>query len=219
MLEFFLLPENLPFSIALMLMLMIGAVEAIGLGIGAMDLDVGPEIEGAAPHLLGWLGVGRVPILILLVVILALFGMIGIGIQELASAIWGGPLSPWFAAPAALAGALPLSGIAARGLANIMPQDETTAVGRASLVGRRAEIVVGEARRGSPARGRVNDVHGQPHYVMIEPTGDDEVLAAGATALLVRQDDGIFYGLPDVNPLLSAEDPQSATLRGGGLPA
>ncbi len=219
MLEFFLLPENLPFSIALMLMLMIGAVEAIGLGIGAMDLDVAPEIEGTTPHLLGWLGVGRVPILILLVVILALFGMIGIGVQQLASGIIGAPLSPWLAAPVALAGALPLSGMAARALANIMPQDETTAIGRASLVGRRAVIVIGEARRGSPARGRVNDVHGQPHYVMIEPTADDEVLGTGATALLVRHENGIFYGLPDVNPLLSADDPPSTMINGGGLRA
>ena len=40
MLDFFLLPGNLPFSVALLVMLMIGAAEAVGLGLGAAHLDV-----------------------------------------------------------------------------------------------------------------------------------------------------------------------------------
>ena len=39
MFDFFLLPGNLPFSVALLVMLMIGAAEAIGLGAGAAHLD------------------------------------------------------------------------------------------------------------------------------------------------------------------------------------
>lgn len=216
MIEFFLLPENLPFSVALLVMLMIGAAEAIGLGGAAVHTDGHADIGGDGPDLLGWLGVGRVPLLIILVVLLALFGLIGIGFQEIAATLIGGPLSPWLAAPVALLVALPLTGICARGLALILPQDETTAIGLGSLVGRRAEIVIGEARRNSPARGRVRDVHGQTHYVMIEPTGDDEALPAGATVLLVRREGELFFGLPDVNPLLAAEEfPPALTGQGG----
>ena len=213
MFDFLLFPENLPFSVALLVMLLIGAAEAIGLGAGAAHIDGHGDVGAGGPDLLAWLGVGIVPLLIVLVTLLALFGLIGLGGQQIATALTGAPLSPWLAAPLALVAALPLTGICARGLAHILPQDETTAVGIGSLVGRRAEIVVGEARRGSPARARVRDVHGQTHYVMVEPTADDERLATGATALLVRREGELFFALPDVNPLLSVIDDPAALTR------
>ena len=200
MFDFLLIPQTLPFSVALLLMLLIGTAEAIGIGASAAHVDA--HVDGEADWL-GWLGVGEVPLLIVLVVLLALFGMIGIGLQQLATGLLGGPVSPWLAAPAALVGALPLTGVCARALRHVMPGDETTAVTLDHLLGRRAEIVVGEARRGSPARGRVRDVHGQVHYVMIEPTDDNAVLATGATALLVHRDGELFLGLPDIDPILS----------------
>lgn len=206
MFDFFLLPGNLPFSVALLLMLMIGLAEAVGLGTGAAHLDAHADLHADGPDLLGWLGIGKVPLLIVIVVLLASFALIGIGIQQLAEALWGGPLSPWLAGPAAFVAALPLTGVGARGLARIMPSDETTAIGIGTLVGRRAEIVIGTARRGSPARARVRDVHGQAHYVMVEPTEEDGLMEAGATALLVRREGELFFGLPDANPLYEAAD-------------
>ena len=53
------------------------------------------------PDLLAWLGVGQVPLLIVLVVLLAFFALIGIGLQQLAASLLGAPVSPWLAAPAA----------------------------------------------------------------------------------------------------------------------
>jgi membrane protein implicated in regulation of membrane protease activity len=203
--DFFLLPENLPFSVALLVMLMIGAAEAIGLGAGAVHVDAHADAHAEGGDLLAWLGIGVVPLLIVLVVLLAWFALIGIGLQQLASSLWGAPLSPWLAAPAALVAALPLTGIGARALARLLPGDETTAISLQALVGRRAEIVVGEARRGSPARGRVRDFHGQTHYVMVEPTDEDGRLATGETALLVRREGELFFGLPDIHPLHAAD--------------
>ena len=76
-------------------------------------------------------------------------------------------------------------------------------------------MVVGEARRGSPARGRVRDAYGQTHYVMVEPTDEDASLATGDTALLVRRDGELFFGLPDANPLYAAvEDWPALTQQG-----
>lgn len=206
MLDFFLLPGNLPFSVALVLMLMIGAAELIGLGASSVHLDAHADAHADGSDMLAWLGIGKVPLLIVLTVLLALFALLGIGLQQFATAWLGGPLSPWLAAPAAFVGALPLTGIGARGLARILPSDETTAVGLGALLGRRAEIVIGEARRGCPARARVRDVYGQTHYVMVEPTDDDVVLTTGAVALLVRREGELFFGLPDTNPLLAAVD-------------
>lgn len=207
MLEFLLAPENLPFAVALLLMLMIGAVEAIGLGASAAHLDV--HADGDA-DLLGWLGVGQVPLLMLIVVLLALFGLIGISLQQLAAGLLGAPLSPWLAAPIAFLASLPLLGISARALARIMPGDETTAVSLDTLIAKRATVTVGTARRGSPARAQVRDVHGQTHYVMIEPNGDDQSIAEGETVLLVRREGDLFIGLAEGDAHLPRLDQRTA---------
>ena len=205
-------PENLPFAVALVLMLMIGAVEAVGLGVGAAGIDAHGEVHADAGDLLGWLGVGRIPLLMVIVVLLALFGLIGITIQQLADTFLGAPLTAWIAAPAALVASLPLTGICARGLARVMPGDETTAVSLDELVGRRATVVVGTARRGCPARASVRDRHGQVHYVMVEPT-DDQSVGEGGTFLLVRRESDIFIGLADGEPLFTSAAERPALTR------
>ena len=198
MLEIIAAPANLPFSVALLVMLMIGAVEALGLGASAVHLDIHADVDGGG-DLLGWLGIGRVPLLMLLVVFLALFGLAGLALQQFA-----GPLSLWIAVPAAAAAALPLTGLGARGLARIMPGDETTAVGLDELVGRRGTITIGTARRGSPAQARVSDVHGQVHYVMVEPYDDDHSFGQGDTVRLDRRDGNIFIAVPRTDRLESS---------------
>ena len=198
MLEIIAAPANLPFSVALLVMLLIGAVEALGLGASAVHLDLHADAHGGG-DLLGWLGVGRVPLLMLLVVFLALFGLAGLAIQQFA-----GPLPLWIAVPGAVAAALPLTGLGARGLARIMPGDETTAVSLDDLVGRRGTITVGTARRGSPAQARVADVHGQTHYVMIEPYDDDQAIAQGETVRLDRREGNIFIAVARTDRLESS---------------
>lgn len=209
MFDFILAQANLPFSVALAVMLMIGLVEAVGLGAGAVHLDMHADVH-AGGHLdldlLGWLGLGRVPLLVLLVILLALFGLIGIAIQQLATALLGAPLSPWLASAAAIVAALPLSGLCARGVARILPHDETTAVGLDSLVGRRATVTIGTARVGSPARARVHDVHQQVHYVMVEPSERASAVETGGTLLLVRRENGIFIGLAEGEGLTAIDD-------------
>jgi hypothetical protein len=190
---------NLPFAVALVLMLLIGAVEAAGLGGAAVDLDHGGEG-------LAWLGLGRVPLLVVLVVFLALFGVIGLAIQQVAAALAGDPLSPWLAAPAAAFAALPLTGVASRGLARILPRDETTAVPLETLIGRVGTITLGEAREGSPARARVEDQHGQAHYVMVEPDNAGQIFREGETVLLVHHNRDLFRGIAYDNPLLPRLD-------------
>jgi hypothetical protein len=210
-LEFLLAPANLPFAVALALMLMIGAVEALGLGIGAIGVDAHADAD---LDLLAWLGFGRIPLLMTLVVLLALFGMIGITIQQAADALAGAPLSPWIAAPAALLASFPLTGLCARGLARILPSDETTAISLDDLVGRRATIVVGTARAGCPARASVRDRHGLTHYVMIEPNDERSIVAEGGTLLLVRREGDLFIGLAEGHDLLSsAPDRPALTTR------
>lgn len=193
-------PEGIFFSAALLLMLAIGLIEAIGLGASGWGVDLGADLDHGP---LGWLGIGQVPLLILLVTFLAVFGAVGLAGQHIAQLLTGAPLAPLVAVPAALVAALPVTSFASRGLARIMPRDESSAIDVEDLVGRTATITLGRAAKGSPARARVVDVHGQTHHVLAEPDNSGAVFEAGDEILLVRRDGNhfraIFYDRPSLS--------------------
>lgn len=197
MFDFLVQPETAPFTIALVLMMLIGIVEALGLGGSAIDIDM----EGAAiGEGLDWLNVGRLPILIILVVFLTVFGLAGLALQQAAVTMLGGLLQWFVAVPAAAVLALPGTRLLSRGLAKVLPRDETSAVEIDSLLGRRARIVLGTATRTSPARARVEDRFGQVHFVMVEPV-EDTRLTAHDELLLTSRDGTIFRAVaiePDI---------------------
>lgn len=195
-------PHNLPFAIAMGLMVLLALVQLLGLGDWGVDADLDPEIgadadaslqPGMVEGLLTLLGVGRVPLTIWLALFLLMFAGIGLSVQELAESLTGAPLYSWLAAVIAGAAAVPVTGVLARPLGAILPKDHTTAVSTASLIGRRATITDGVARTGSPARARVRDIHGQAHYVMVEPHEETSALHAGDEVLLVRREKDQFY--------------------------
>lgn len=207
MFEQLLSPAYMPFAISFVVMLGIGLIEAIGLGLGHLDLDSGMHADGTsdAPGvtLLDWLGLGDIPILIWLTSLLACFTVLGIAIQQIAAATLGAPMSPGLAAGGALLGGLTLNTFVANGLTRILPGLETTAITSDDLVRLRGTVLDGAARRGQPARAKVVDHHGQAHYVMIEPHADDDVIVQGETALLVRREGSLFFALPDASTLRS----------------
>lgn len=198
MLEWLVAPGTIAFSAALVLMMLIGALEAVGLGTSGVDLDL--DTDGG---LLDWLGVGQVPLLALLVAFLAGFGGLGLAGQQAALMLTGTLLSPWIAVPAALVAAVPATALLARGLARVLPRDETTAVDVEDLVGRAGTITVGRARAGSPARTRVLDPHGQPHHVLVEPNDPAQILEEGDTVLLVRREGERFRAILHASPRLT----------------
>jgi membrane protein implicated in regulation of membrane protease activity len=189
-LEFLGASENTAFVSAIVLMLLIGAVELIGLG-GAFDAD--SDIDGG--DLLSWLGVGRLPLLMLIVVFLALFGILGLIAQQISFDVTDALITPWIAVPTVAVVSLPLTGLSARGLARILPRDHTTAVRLDELVGRRGAIVTGRATSGSPARARVEDQHGQPHFVMVEPDNSGQIFEEGEPVLIVRREADLFRAI------------------------
>ena len=198
-------PEAIVFTAALVLMLLIGLVEAIGLGASGFDLDSGVDLDHAdgSGGLLGLLGFGRAPLLVVLVAFLAAFGVIGLAGQQLAAMLTGGLLRPLIAVPAAVVAALPVTALLGRVLARVMPHDETTAFNVADLAGRTATITVGRAREGSPARARVVDPHGQAHHVLVTPNDPAVTFEEGDTVLLVRREGDIFRGTTYDSPRFS----------------
>ena len=167
-----------------------------------LDLDVegdiagDPTSAGLGGAITTLLGLGRVPLLVWLIVFLLLFGIIGMSVQAFAQELTGGPLFAWLAALIAGAVTLPVTATLVRPLGAILPQDETTAVGLDSLVGRRAIITTGYAAAGHAARAKVRDRHGHAHYVMVEPHEAGSRVPEGDELLLVRRDGQIFFGVP-----------------------
>lgn len=197
MVESFLLPENMPFSVAIALMLLLGIVQVFGLG-DAIDGDAGIDTPGSLTidaGLLSLMGLRRLPFLMWAMLLLTSFGLIGLAGQQAFAWLTGHTLSAWLAGPIAALAAVPVTGALARPLAAIMPRDETTAIDLVALIGREAEIVIGRAAKGSPARARVVDHFGQTHYVMVEPDNNGQTFGEGERILLVRQEGENFRAI------------------------
>ncbi|HPG27289.1 MAG TPA: YqiJ family protein [Myxococcota bacterium] len=222
-------PENAPFAVALMVMLGIAVIEGVGAIFGAglsslldtlvgdvdLDADVDGDVDGGSgqipgsgllTHTLGWLRVGQVPILVLLIIFLTSFGLIGLGVQSVVFGAIGRYLPAAVAWAPAFAGALPSVRFFGGLIARILPKEETSAVSRDSFIGRIATITVGTATRGAPAEARLTDEFGRSHYVMIEPDLDTDRFSTGDRVLLVRVDGARFRAIsPPTESLLDEQ--------------
>lgn len=201
---------NLPFLIALGALGVLAVVQLTGVGdaidgAGDFDADGGLELGGMGDALMSLLGLGRVPLMIWLASLMLVFAAVGLIGQSVIAGMLGAPLSAGWAALFAGGAALPLNSLAMRPLGAVIPRDETTAIELDDLVRRDAEIQIGTARSGSPARARVIDVHGQAHFVMVEPHDTTAELRTGDTVLLVRREGQTFYGVRYESPLLGLD--------------
>ena len=104
----------------------------------------------------------------------------------------GALLPGWFAAIPALALALPATRFLGLGFAKILPQNETYAVSSSDFLGKVAVVTLGTARAGLPAEAKLRDVHGNTHYVRVEPLRPAETFATG-TAVVLKSRDGSVY--------------------------
>ncbi|MEM7689795.1 MAG: OB-fold-containig protein [Pseudomonadota bacterium] len=211
---------NLPFLIALIALVLISVAQIVGLGDlfdsadadFEIDMDVDPDAIGDGAISSGWiegafslLGLGKVPFLIWLMLLLFVFSIIGVSGQALALSLIGIPFDTLAAAGLAFAAALPINGALTRPLAKLLPQDETSAVGLDTLVRRDAQIQIGTARAGSPARSKVVDVFGHPHFVMVEPHDPTAEMREGDTVLLVRREGETFFAVHYESPALQLD--------------
>ncbi len=200
--------QNLPFGIGFALIVGIALLEGLGmlfsLSPSNMLDDVLPEIDGDSglDRVLGWLHVGKVPALVLLLLFLTGYTVFGYSLQVVANGLFGGYLPAWLAGLLAVpAGMATVRGLGSL-IAHIIPRDETSVVSEQSLVGRVGVIISGAARRGLAAQARVKDSHGRSHYLMVEPDIDDEVFAEGAQVLIVRKAGAFYRCIANPHPTL-----------------
>lgn len=200
----FLADETWLFTAAIGLMLGLAVLEGLGMLLGHGGLSA--WIDHFLPHtpdgdgLLGWLHLGKVPFMILVIVFLTAFGLTGFVMQMAARAWFHHFLPLALVAAGAFLVALPAVRLLGGALGKVLPQDETFAVSLEDLVGRIATVVTGTARFGVPAQARVRDLHGRSHYVLVEPDGD-AAFTPGTEVLLVRRLSGTrFQSIPNPKP-------------------
>jgi hypothetical protein len=218
MIEFITTEGNGPFFVALLIMVIISGLEVISMLLGASlsgvvdsflpdsnvgadaSIDAESDMNIQSPSVmgmfLGWLGFGRVPALILLIIFLTIFGLSGILVQLSYNTIFGALLPSWMVVIGVLFVTLPVMGVIARVFAKILPRDESSAVSEESFIGMMAVITIGTSRRGMPAKARLKDSFGQDHYVMTEPLDDDVEFPAQSEVVLLEQKGSIFFAVP-----------------------
>jgi hypothetical protein len=202
--------SNFPFSVALVVVAILAAIEGVGLMIGAgifgfldgllPDVDLGVDAPDlTSPSLSGqfltWLRIGQVPAIFTLIVFLVAFGLIGLFLQGIVGSILGAPLPALLATVPALVLAVPVVRTGNAVLAKIIPRDETSAVSRDSFIGKLAIITGGTAKAGYPAQGKIKDQHDQTHYIPVQPDVETEVFAQGEIVLLVRRKKSVYFAI------------------------
>ena len=216
MIAMFLATENLPFSIALVLMFGIALIEGVATVIGfgftqflddlipdfdAPDMDIsadgadgggfeggqGPETSSIFTRFLGWVKIKQVPMLVVLVVFLTIFSLSGFLFQGTIKRLLTIHL-PWYIAiwPVLLI-TFPLVRGVSLLLAKFVVKDETSAVWTDSFVGKIATITLGTARAGISAEAKLTDKYGQVHYIRVEPDNGNETFKTTTEVLLVKK--------------------------------
>jgi hypothetical protein len=199
--DILLAPDVRPFAVAAAIMLALGGIELLAMLIGfsigeffgkevAVDVDSGDGLGG----LFLWINAGRLPLLILIILALGAFSIAGFFLQGLAHGVaLSVPVS--IAALAAAALSLPVIRVTSRGIARIIPRDETYAVSDADFVGKVAEVSVGPLDQGLPGRVRLKDVFGNWHTLAARAGPGSEALPVGASVLLVDRDAKSFVAI------------------------
>lgn len=235
--------QNLPFAIALVLMLFMAVFQAFSVFGGGTDSlatepgteaspdavvgdaaasagsgtpsDASPVIGDSAQNpafqsvdahhtfghtlvysILAWLQIGKIPTMIVFVLLLMTFGTGGLVFQKFFHAFTGGLLHPLLASIPAAAFAVFTSGLVGRWIAPIIPRDETEAVSADSFIGLSATIIRGSASWNRPAEAKLQDRIGRTHYVMVEPEDKGATFHAGDEVQLILRKGGRYLVIP-----------------------
>ena len=197
-------PGTARFWIALLTVAGLGFVELVSVLMGASAsglLDDGLDFNGpgdAESGLLGgwmsWLNAGGVPILVLAVILLSAFSAAGFAIQAFIGQ-FREPLPLYAAVTGALALAIPVTRWSSRGLAHIIPRDETSVQEQADFIGLTGTVMLGPLDQGHPGTVRIKDRYDNIHTLRAQ-AAPGHIIETGALALIVDGANGLFQAIP-----------------------
>jgi hypothetical protein len=198
--DILLAPDVRPFAVAAAIMLALGGIELlatlVGFSLSHIGKDIGVETDSDSGlgGLFLWINAGRLPLLILIILALGVFSIAGFFLQGLAHGV-GISIPAAVAVLAAAALSLPAIRVTSRGIARVIPRDETYAVDEADFIGHVAEVSVGPLDQGLPGRVRLKDVFGNWHSLVARASPESTPLPVGASVLLVDRDAKSFIAI------------------------
>jgi len=199
--DILLAPDVRPFAISAAIMLTLGGIELLTMIVGfsiseliGKDFALETESHSAIGGLFLWINAGRLPLLILMILALGMFAITGFLLQAIAHSV-GTAVPVALAALAAAAISLPAIRVTSRGIARIIPRDETYAVEEADFVGHVGEVSIGPLDQGLPGKVRLKDVFGNWHSVAARASPESTPLPVGASVLLVDRDARCFIAI------------------------
>lgn len=168
---------NAPFLLALVIAFLFVGMTLLGLlhdVDGGIDLDgdgvADIHLDGADSSWVGWIGIGRVPLTVVLITFLFAFGLGGLGVNALAhdllSDTWKAPLFPFALLVGAVSGVLSARAVATT-IVRILPAGDSEALRPGMHVGRVGTTLcdvtnIGQVRVEEDARGPVAYLNVRP---------------------------------------------------------
>ena len=186
-------PANFWFSIALIAVFFVFILELVSTIFGASLLGLGDdfaELDGDGflnTSFANWLNINKVPFLIYLIVLLTIFGLVGLIINGITASVFSFTLPALMSVPLAFFVGLLVTAKTVKIIAGVLPSVESSAVNSEDFIGSVAEITIGKASRGNPAEAKFTDHYSQPHFVLVEPFEDEELFAQGERVILVQK--------------------------------
>ena len=177
--DFLTLSDNLPFSVALILMVLLGATSAIGIDFDSevvLDMDAGSSAEGVP---LPDAQSRDLPVMITAAAFFTIYGLIGLTGQQFVLDATGDTLNGFFAGLLAVIPSVILLMPTVNVLSRILPKDETYAVHVSDLVRRRGTIDVGTATATCATTATFRDRHGNPHTLLVAMALENETATTG----------------------------------------
>ena len=208
MFTFLLADMNLLYTLAISIVLLFLFLELLGLIVGISLLELLDNIspidansslpitDGGVSNLLDWLCLTKLPMLVWLIIALTHFAIIGYSINYavLTSLEWQPQLI--FILPTTVFFTLIMTHFVGSALAQIIPNNETTAVSTSTFIGKAAKITIGTASSGNPAEALLLDDFNQKHYIMVEPEFEKEYLPQGTEVVIVEKLNGTWLAIP-----------------------
>ncbi len=202
MVEFLFTQANLPFSISLSFVLLLGVFEALSLVIGysligALDdwapIDVDSDISTSGfTGVSGWLCLNRLPLLIWFVLVLVSFSIAGYTSNFLFLLLTEQMLPQVISLPIALLCTAISCRYLGASLAKILPKNESSAVSIDTLLGSVGTVTLGCAIKGNPSEALVRDQYQQRHYVLVEPEVAGVEFQTGTQVVLLKREGTVW---------------------------
>lgn len=201
---FLLAQANLPYTIAFVVVIVLGGIELLAIVAGLsilsaldewvpLDVDYDANVSvGGITGLIGWLCLNRLPLLIWFVLALSSFAIAGYSVNFVSLQVGMALLPQLFSLPFAIL----MTGFSCRYLgsviANVLPKNESSAISLDDLNGCVGTITLGCAIKGMPSEALVRDKFQQKHYVLVEPEFSGIEFNVGVQVVLLKRNGRVW---------------------------